>query len=80
MSLSASFAFYSSRSFSVSVSFLKNRFTTRLIQCSTDPVFDETFLFEFVGDNEEAKFDASALVKFNQHQAGQSDGKKRKRD
>ena len=35
---------------SISVSFLKNRYTTRMVQCSTDPVFDETFLFEFVGD------------------------------
>ena len=51
---------------SISVSFLKNRYTTRLIPCSTDPHFDETFLFEFVGDKEEVKFDASALVKFNQ--------------
>ena len=50
---------------SISVSFLKNRYTTRMVQCSTDPVFDETFLFEFVGDNEEVKFDASMLVKFN---------------
>ena len=50
---------------SVSVSFLKNRYQTRPVLCSTDPVFDETFLFEFVGDNEEVKFDPSMLVKFN---------------
>ena len=37
---------------SVTVSFLKNRFHTKMVPASTDPVFDETFLFEFVGDNE----------------------------
>ena len=49
----------------MTVSFLKNRFSTQVVPCSSDPIFDETFLFEFVGDNEEVKFDASMLVKFN---------------
>lgn len=50
----------------VTVSFLKNRFHTKLQQCSSDPVFDETFMFEFVGDNEYIKFDSSMLLKLNQ--------------
>jgi hypothetical protein len=29
-------------------------------------VFDETFLFEFVGDNESLKFNAATLLKLNQ--------------
>jgi hypothetical protein len=36
-----------------------------MVQCSTDPVFDETFLFEFVGEEENIKFDASMLLKLN---------------
>ena len=51
---------------SVTVSFLKNRFTTAIVPCSSDPVFDETFMFEFVGDNEEVKFDPTMLLKLNQ--------------
>lgn len=50
---------------SISVSFLKNRFSTKRVPCSTDPVFDDTFLFEFVGDNENIRFDPSMLVKLN---------------
>lgn len=52
-------------SISIAVSFLKNRFHTKMVQCSTDPVFDETFLFEFVGDNESLKFNAATLLKLN---------------
>jgi hypothetical protein len=52
-------------SVSVSVSFLKNRNHTRMVQCSTDPVFDETFFFEFVGNNDQIKFDAAHLLKLN---------------
>jgi hypothetical protein len=52
-------------SVSVAVSFLKNRYHTRMVQCSTDPVFDETFLFEFVGENDNIKFDAATLLKLN---------------
>ena len=37
-----------------------------MVQCTSDPVFDETFLFEFVGDNEEVKFDPTMLLKLNQ--------------
>lgn len=37
---------------SVSVSFLKNRYHTKQVHVSTDPIFDETFIFEFVGENE----------------------------
>jgi len=44
---------------------LKNRFQTKTILCSTDPVFDETFMFDFQGDQDELKFDASILLKFN---------------
>ena len=51
---------------SITVSFLKNRFSTQMVQCTSDPVFDETFLFEFVGDNEEVKFDPTMLLKLNQ--------------
>lgn len=50
---------------SVTVSFLKNRFSTQLVPSSSDPVFDETFLFEFVGDNEEIKFDPTMLLKLS---------------
>jgi len=49
-------------SVSVSVSFLKNRNHTRMVQCSTDP---ETFFFEFVGNNDQIKFDAAHLLKLN---------------
>ena len=51
---------------SVTVSFLKNRFSTQQVLCSTDPVFDETFMFEFVGDNEQIMFDPQMLLKLNQ--------------
>ena len=51
---------------SITVSFLKNRFSTQMVQCTSDPVFDETFPFEFVGDNEEVKFDPTMLLKLNQ--------------
>ena len=50
---------------SITVSFLKNRFSTQLVQCTSDPVFDETFMFEFAGDNEDIKFDSSMLLKLN---------------
>ena len=42
---------------SVTVSFLKNRFSTQSVLCSTEPVFDESFMFDFIGENEEARFD-----------------------
>jgi len=50
---------------SVTVSFLKNRFSTQIVPVSSDPIFDETFMFEFVGDNEEVKFDPTMLLKLN---------------
>ena len=50
---------------SVTVSFLKNRFSTQIVTASSDPIFDETFMFEFVGDNEEVKFDPTMLLKLN---------------
>jgi hypothetical protein len=56
----------SDESISISASFLKNRFHTKQVQCSTDPVFDETFMFEFVGDDENIRFDAAMLLKLNQ--------------
>lgn len=49
----------------IAVSFLKNRCMTKQVGCSTDPVFDETFMFDFQGD-EEVKFDAATLLKLNQ--------------
>lgn len=52
-------------SVSIAISFLKNRYHTKQVLCSTDPVFDESFLFEFVGDNEQIKFDAATLLKLN---------------
>jgi hypothetical protein len=33
--------------------------------CSTDPVFDENFVFEFTGESN-SKFDATMLAKLNQ--------------
>lgn len=53
-------------SISVAVSFLKNRYHTRKVQATTMPVFDETFLFEFVGENDKIKFDAASLLKLSQ--------------
>lgn len=50
---------------SVSISFLKNRFHSKHVHVSSDPVFDETFIFEFVGENEQIKFDPSMLLKLN---------------
>ena len=50
----------------VSVSFLRNRYHTKWVNVSTDPHFDETFIFEFVGENENIKFDPSMLLKLNQ--------------
>ena len=44
---------------SVAISFLKNRFHTKIVPCRPDPIFDETFIFEMVGDNEKIKFDAA---------------------
>lgn len=52
-------------SVSIAISFLKNRYHTKQVLCSTDPVFDESFLFEFVGDNEQIRFDAATLLKLN---------------
>jgi hypothetical protein len=39
-------------SISIAVSFLKNRYHSKQVLCSTDPVFEETFLFEFIGEND----------------------------
>ena len=51
---------------SVTASFLKSRFHTKMVQCSTDPVFEETFMFEFEGENPNIKFDAAMLLKLAQ--------------
>lgn len=51
---------------SVSVSFLKARYHTKIVQCSTDPVFEDSFLFEFEGDDPKIRFDASMLLKLAQ--------------
>jgi predicted patatin/cPLA2 family phospholipase len=53
-------------SISIAVSFLKNRYHTKQVLCSTDPVFEETFLFEFIGENDQIKFDAATLLKLSQ--------------
>ena len=50
---------------SITVSFLKNRFSTKLVPVSTDPIFDETFIFEFVGENDHIRFDPAMLLKLN---------------
>lgn len=50
----------------ITISFLKNRFHSKRVAVSTDPIFDETFLFDFVGENENIKFDPSMLLKLNQ--------------
>ena len=49
----------------ITVSFLKNRFHSKRVPVSTDPIFDEAFLFEFVGENDNIKFDPSMLLKLN---------------
>lgn len=49
----------------VTLSFLKNRYHTKTVNASTDPIFDETFIFEFVGEQENIKFDSSMLLKLN---------------
>ena len=51
---------------SIAISFLKNRFHTKIVPCSTEPVFEETFIFEIAGENEKIRFDASMLLKLNQ--------------
>jgi hypothetical protein len=48
----------------IAVSFLKTRVMTQKAGCSTDPVFDETFVFDMQGE-EEMKFDAAMLLKLN---------------
>lgn len=53
-------------SLSIAVSFLKNRFSTRQVLCSAEPVFDESFLFEFSGENNNMKFDAATMLKLSQ--------------
>lgn len=53
-------------SLSIAVSFLKNRFSTRQVLCSAEPVFDESFLFEFSGENDNMKFDAATMLKLSQ--------------
>ena len=50
----------------VTVSFLKQRFQTQAQFAATDVYFDETFVFEFVGENDQIKFDPSLLLKLNQ--------------
>mmetsp|Transcript_28845 Transcript_28845/g.21483 ORF Transcript_28845/g.21483 Transcript_28845/m.21483 type:complete len:196 (-) Transcript_28845:1115-1702(-) len=50
----------------VTISFLKSRFHSKAVPASTDPVFDECFLFEVQGENENARFDASMMLKLKQ--------------
>lgn len=49
----------------VTFSFLKTRYHTKTVQATTDPVFDETFIFDFIGENDQIKFDPSMLLKLN---------------
>ena len=50
---------------SIAVSFLKNRFHTRLVKAETDFEFNETFIFEFEGDNGTSRFDARLMLELN---------------
>ena len=49
----------------VTLSFLRNRFNSKAVPASTDPLYDESFMFEFCGENENSKFDSSTLLKLN---------------
>jgi hypothetical protein len=49
----------------ITVSFLKSRYHTKSVPVSTDPNFDENFIFEFVGENDKITFDPSMLLKLN---------------
>lgn len=51
---------------SVAVSFLKSRFHTKKVRASNEFTINETFIFEFEGDNSKGKFDTSLLLKLNQ--------------
>jgi len=37
-----------------------------MVPVSTDPVWDEVFLFEFLGENESVRFDSSMLLKLSE--------------
>jgi centrosomal protein CEP76 len=50
---------------SIAVSFLKNRYHTKHQRAGCEFNFDETFIFEFEGDNG-GKFDSSLMLKLNQ--------------
>lgn len=50
---------------SIAVSFLKNRFHTRHQKAACEVNFDETFIFEFEGENGSSKFDSSLMLKLN---------------
>jgi centrosomal protein CEP76 len=51
---------------SIAVSFLKNRFHTKHSRAGCEVFFDETFIFEFEGEHQNSKFDASLMLKLNQ--------------
>lgn len=51
---------------SVAISFLKNRFHTKRVRAGVEFAFNETFVFEFEGDQANSKFDAALLLKLNQ--------------
>ena len=51
---------------SVAISFLKNRYHTKRVRAGVEFTFNETFVFEFEGDQANSKFDASLLLKLNQ--------------
>lgn len=50
---------------SIAVSFLKNRYHTKHTRANCDLYFDETFIFEFEGENGTSRFDASLMLKLN---------------
>ena len=51
---------------SIAISFLKSRYHTKKVRASNEFAINETFIFEFEGDNTKAKFDTSLLLKLNQ--------------
>ena len=50
---------------SIAVSFLKSRYHTKHARAGCEVFFDETFIFEFEGENGVSKFDSSLMLKLN---------------
>lgn len=51
----------------LSVSFLRQRFQTQAVYAQVDVDFEEgeTFIFDFIGENDQIRFDAAMLLKLN---------------